>query len=137
MLANIIDFVLKFIPINYAKIILVSMLVLAGVFSSYKITSWYYSGEIEKLNSKVTQYEIAYSALAESSKLQNESIQKLSKEQEKKQKEVKLAQDKAKLDSLIYKKKASELLQIKSEGKSCSDASALIDNALKQERSIK
>lgn len=132
-----ISFLISLIPTSYLKIILIASIFLAGLFSGYKVTSWYYSGDIANLESTVKQYEIAYSALAESSKLQNESIQKLSKEQEKKQKEVKLAQDKAKLDSSIYKKKASELLQIKSEGKSCSDASALIDNALKQERSIK
>lgn len=128
---------ISMIPTSYLKLLIVAGIFLAGLFSGYKVTSWYYSGDVAALETTVQQYEGAYAALAESSRLQNESIQKLSKEQEKKQKEVKLAQDKAKLDSSIYKKKASELLQIKSEGKSCLDASALVDSTLKQERNIK
>lgn len=136
MFSSIFKFVLDFIPIKYLKLILVALVFLIGLFSGYRLTSWYYYSKVSDLKGQVQQYEFAYKHLADTTSRQSLSILELQEKTKKKDNEIKIAQEKVKKESNNYKKKASELLQLSSEGKSCKDASELIDTELRLDRNI-
>lgn len=135
---NILSFILGFIPNKYLWLVKISVgiiLALSLVFSGYKLASWHYSPLLEKAEYQLEVCSENYSAIKEMSEKQNKAILELNTAREKKEKEVKLAQDKAKQLSQVNNKQAQDILRLHLGNRdACQAASALVDEELARER---
>lgn len=128
---------LSLIPQQYqlvAKVAIVGLIFIFGMFGGYKLASSYYSPRIDALEIQVKAYDEAYKSLAELTEKQNASILDIKKKQEDKSAEVKKSQDKAKskVDKLYKESETLANLKLDTADK-CKAASELIDRELAKE----
>lgn len=139
----LLNLILDFLPIKYWKIAGIVAIFLAGAFSGYKLTSWYYQEDITDLKSEIStlevnikQYETAYLELSRLTAKQNEAVIDLERKQLAKTKEIEIAQKAARNASKALYDDASTLLRKTSNNatNACLEASKLIDEELSKER---
>lgn len=129
-------FILDLLPFNYIRIAAIVGVFLAGCFLSYKVTSSFYTEEVINLESSLKQYQSVYSALSELSQKQSNKIAEMKQLQDKKSKEIEVAQNAARGASKRLYDEANALARKKADSASeaCVEASKLIDEELKKER---
>lgn len=135
---NILSLITKFIPSQYlwiTKIAAVVIVVLALIFSGYRLAVWHYEPLIEKAEYELQVCNDNYSAIKELSDKQNKAILDLNTAKETKAKQVQDAQEKAKVLSQVNNKQAQDILRLQlGNNNACQAASTLVDEELAKER---